>query len=273
MLQVTNKSSKNTNFLFRELQNVYRFRYVTFSFVYTTLKFRYRRSYFGFLWTVLAPMLHYIIMGLVFTMLMGDRRQDYFAYYFSGALFFALISGILTRATVAFLENEQFIKKIYVPKLTFILNAVGIELANFSLSGTSLIILGLITSYFHPSFYVVFSFIPVFLAAVGLIGIACLISTLTVYFRDFINITPVVIQASFFATPVIYDESMIPSKYSWIISVNPISYYLRAFRMPLLEQNIPSWENYAFMLSFSFIVLTIGLVTLVKFDNRIAFKL
>lgn len=256
-----------------ELRNVYKFRYVTYSFVQTSLKFRYRRSYLGFFWTVLAPMLHYIIMGLVFTMLMGNKRPDYFAYYFSGALFFALISGVLNRATIAFLVNEHFIKKIYVPKLTFVFNAVGIELVNFFLSGSSLIILGILTSYFKLSGYMFLAFIPVILAALALTGISCILSVATVYFRDFINITPVVIQAAFFATPVIYDETMIPQKYVWLIEWNPIYYYLKSFRLPLLSQTVPSWEVYVFIAAFSLFFLLAGVIVLMKYDNRIAFKL
>lgn len=256
-----------------ELKNVYKFRYVTFAFVSTSLKQKYRRSYLGFLWTVLTPMLHYLIMGLVFTVLMGNRRPDYFKYYFLGALFFAMISGVLNRSVSILIANENFIKKIYIPKLTFVLNAVGIELANFFLSASSLIFLGLIFGFFKVSPHILLSFFSVIIAAICLTGIACLFSLIAVYFRDFIGIVPVAIQAIFFTTPIIYDESMIPAKYNWLITYNPVYYFLKLFRGPLLDQTVPSIGEYAFAIIFSFLCLGIGLLTLIKFDNRIAFKL
>lgn len=257
----------------KELSNAHKFRYVTYAYINTTLRVKYRRSYLGFFWTVLAPVLHYIIIGLVFTMLMGNSRPDYFAYYFSGALFFSLISGVLNRSTNSLVANEHFIKKIYVPKLTFVLNAVGIEFANFLFSGSALIFLAILTSQFNYSFYVVFSFIPLVFAAIALVGISCVLSVGTVYFRDFVAIVPVALQATFFATPVIYDEAMVPEKFRWLMDWNPLYYFLKAFRMPLLSESLPPIETYLIMLLISVLCLFLGLVTLIKFDNRIVFKL
>lgn len=257
----------------QELRNAYRFRYVSYSFVQTNLKLKYRRSYLGFLWTVIAPMLHYFIMGLVFTLLLGRGRPGYFAYYFSGALFFAMISGVLNRSVTTFLINEHFIKKVNVPKLTYVLNSVGIELTNFFLSGTSLLILGMISGQFQFSKYSILCLVPVLLCAIALAGIACMLSVAAVYFRDLINIIPAIIQALFFATPVIYDESMIPANYSWLIHYNPLFYFLKLFREPLLSQSLPSLNIYVVSSIFSISCLVAGLFLLVRFDNKIVFRL
>ena len=256
-----------------ELKNVYKFRFVTYAYVSTNIKLRYRRSYLGFLWTVLAPMTHYLIMGFVFTMLMGRNRAGYFEYYFTGALFFSLISGILNRSITTFLINEHFIKKIYVPKLTFIVNSVGIELTNFVLSGSALVFLGVIFGRIHFTPVCLLAIIPVILGAFALAGLSCLISLATVYFRDFTNIIPAVVQAMFFATPVIYDQSMIPEQYKALIYYNPLYYILELFRNPLLSNTIPPIEYYIFAALFSLVCFVTGILVLLKFDNRIVFKL
>lgn len=256
-----------------ELFEAYRFRYVTMAFVSTNLRLRYRRSSLGFIWTVLAPMLHYILIGLVFTLIMSQRRPNYFAYYFTGALFFAMISGMLNKAPIVFIANEHFIKKIYVPKLTFVLNIVLIEVVNFFLSASSLIVLGILLGKISPSWYSFFAIIPVIYVSMALLGLTCIISVATVYFRDFIHIIPVAIQAAFFATPIVYDETMIPPEYHWIITYNPIFYFLKMFRLPLLDNQLASWQLYAGGFLFSAGILIIGLLVVKKFDNRIIFKL
>lgn len=259
--------------IIHELNEAYRFRYVTISSVQNNLKLRYRRSFLGFIWTLLAPMLHYIVIGLVFNILMGQKRPDYFVYYFSGALFFAIISGVLNRAPMIFIANEHFIKKIYVPKFTFILNGVSIELTNFLLSTTSLVIIGIAFGYFHPSYMTIFSLLAVLQIALLLTGISCFISVLTVYFRDFVHIVPVIVQALFFITPVIYDQSMIPEKYHLLLKLNPFYYYLKMFRMPLLEGTIPNYTLYIYTSLFSLLVFFLGLMIIKIFDNKIVFKL
>lgn len=270
---ITTETNSILGKIIAELKEVYRYRYVTISNVQNNLKLRYRRSILGFIWTLLAPMLHYIVIGLVFNLIMGQKRSDYFVYYFSGALFFAVITGILNRAPFVFIQNEHFLKKIYVPKLTFILNGVFIEVTNFLLSATSLILIGLAFGYFHLSFMVLFSFVAVFLVTLLLLGISCFLSILTVYFRDFTHIVPVIVQALFFITPVIYDQSMIPTHYHWLLKLNPFYYYLKLFRMPLLEGEIPSYTLYIYCFGFSLACFGLGVLIIKYFENKIVFKL
>lgn len=259
--------------IIQELKETYRFRYVVYSHIKTNLKLRYRRSFLGFIWTVLAPMLNYLVIGLVFSVLMSGRKPNYFLYYFSGAVFFGIVSGVLNKATVVFIQNEHFIKKIYVPKLVFIFNGVGVELVNFFLSATALIFLGYISGLLHLSWHVLLTIIPVLLISLFLLGVSCLLAVATVYFRDFLHIVPVVIQALFFLTPVIYDKTMIPEKYYWCLDLNPIYYYTEIFRLPLIDHIVPSIHWYIVPVLSSFIMLPVGLLVVKKFDNKIVFKL
>lgn len=256
-----------------ELKETYRFRFVTLSTIQNNLKLRYRRSILGFFWTVLAPMLHYLVIGFVFSLIMSQKKGNYFVFYFSGAIFFAIISGILNRSPMIFIQNEHFIKKIYVPKFIFILNAVSIELVNFLLSTSALILIGISLGYFSPSLAALVSFLAIPLVALFLTGLSCIISVLTVYFRDFSHIIPVVIQATFFITPVIYDETMIPTNYHFIMELNPFYYYLQLFRLPLLEGQIPNLNIYLLTTAISIVTFILGLIVIKIFDNKIVFKL
>lgn len=257
----------------KSLNEIYKYRYVTVAFVTTNLKSRYRRSVLGFLWTVLAPMAHYIIMGLVFSLLLRNQMPNYFVYYFSGAVFFAVISTTLNRAPSAFIQNEHFIKKIYLPKIIFIQNVVIYEVVNFFFSASSLLILGIAFGYLDFSFITLTSLIPILLVAIFLFGIAAILSLATVYFRDLTHIVPAVLQALFFATPIIYNKDMIPEKYHVFIDLNPFYYYLEAFRTPLLEQKLPSMALLLGLTAMSFISFISGYLLINKFDNKIVFKL
>jgi ABC-2 type transport system permease protein len=214
----------------KEFRDIYRYRYVTISYIQTNLKLRYRRSYLGFLWTVLAPILNYLVMGLVFSLIMRSHIENFFAYYFSGAVFFAVVSSILNRSTHFLIGNEHFIKKIYLPKLTFILNGTLYEFTNFALSVVALFFLGAIFQQLHFSIYAPLALIPLALILFFLIGIGSIISVATVYFRDLMHIIPVGVQSLFFLTPILYTQSMIPEKYQFLLKLNPIYYFLECFR-------------------------------------------
>ena len=134
--------------------------------------------------------------------------ENYFIYYFSGALFFSLVSSVLTRAPGLFLVNEHFIKKVAVPKLTFVLNGVAYELVTFLLSGAALVFLGLISGKMILSLSIFSSFTTLVMVFFFLMGLSCGVSIATVYFRDLSHIIPVILQALFFITPIIYTIDM-----------------------------------------------------------------
>jgi len=240
----------------KNFHEIYKFRYVTVAFVTTNLKARYRRSVLGFLWTVLAPMLHYMIMGLIFTLLLRNQIDNYFVYYFSGAIFFGVISSTLNRAPLAFIQN-----------------VVIYEIINFFLSATALLVLGMLFGYLKLSFITFASLIPIALIAIFLFGLAAIISLAAVYFRDLLHIVPAVLQATFFATPIIYNREMIPEKYQIFIDINPFYYFLDAFRAPLLRQEFPDFVVLGWLLLLSVLSFLIGYFLINKFDNKIVFKL
>lgn len=257
----------------KEILGIYKYRYVVFAYVQVFLKLRYRRSYLGFVWTVLAPMLHYIIIGVVFSILMRGNRPDYFAYYFSGAVLFSLVNGSISRSMMAFIGNEHFIKKISIPKLVYILQGVSVEFANFFLSSIALLVLGLLLGLVNLSWALIGMIYPVFLLFLLMIGIGTLLAILSVYFRDILNIVPAAMQALFFATPILYDQSMLPVQYHWIIKLNPLYYLLLLFREPLLAGGLPSFYIYLYSTLGCVSVFVIGIVLVRTFDNRIIFKL
>lgn len=265
--------NETLNAVKKELFDVYVYRYVIFSYVIGFLKLRYRRSYLGLIWTALAPSIHFIIIGLMFNLILRDSRPDFFAYYFSGAIYFSFFSGTCNRAVSAILANEHFIKKIYVPKLVYVLQCTGVELINFLLTSLILIPIGLLLGKLQLHLFTPAAFISVFLLFIFLVGLSTFLSILTVYFRDFLHILPAALQALFFISPILYDKSIIPEKHQWIFAWNPLNYYLDLFRTPLLTGTFCHFQTYLLCISLSLITFIFGLLFLVRFDNKIVFRL
>lgn len=261
--------------IYHQFSAIYRFRHVISSYVETRLKIRYRRSYLGFFWTVLAPLLHYSIIGAVFTVIMRSPIPNYFQFYILGALLFSLISGVLQRAPSLLVANEHFIKKVAVPKVTYIISGALYEATNFIFGMLSIVALGLITQQVNTSWYMLFSVFSIVLLVFFLIGISAMISILTVYFRDLDYITPVLVQIFFFLSPVIYDKSMLPAKYHMLIDYNPMSYFIYSFRNPIINQSVGQDVFQALIICsvIAFTTFFLGLWFVDKYEDKIVFKL
>ena len=147
------------------------------------------------------------------------------------------------------------------------------EFVNFLFSALTLFALGLIFSQF--SITPVLLFIPIALAIVlvFLFGIVCFLSVISVFFRDISHILPIVMQASFFSTPILYSASDIPEKYRFFLDFNPFYYFVHLFRDPVFMGQIPEARILIVATSLSILTFTIGILTLKHFDNKIVFKL
>src|SRR5689334_7480719 len=110
-----------------ELTEAWRYRAVVENFTLTALGVRYRRSVLGYFWSVLSPLLKYAIMGLVFEIIGRFNMSNYYGYMFLGSVYFGFFSTVVSEATMAFIRNVHYIKKIYVPKLVFVFNIVIYE--------------------------------------------------------------------------------------------------------------------------------------------------
>lgn len=262
-----------TESIVTEFKDAWKYRYVIQSFVSTKLKQRYRRSILGYFWTILAPFIHYAIIGFVMSHIGRSSMPNYFVYMFSGSVFFSVIAGVVNGSPMYLIANEHFIKKIYLPKIIFILNTVALEFVNFSLTTISLAVLGLLTQVIHFSFSFLYLPIPIIFGMLLLVGLGCIISIAAVYFRDLIHIFPAVMQAAFFLTPILYSLDQIPEKYHQFILLNPIYYLIECFRLPIVSGKIPPASYSIFLIISAVLIFGTGIILLKKYDNKIVFRL
>lgn len=256
-----------------EIKELYRFRWVTYSFVRSTLLLRYRRSFLGFLWSLLNPILNYIVVGMVFYLLSRGITPNYFVYMFTGSAVFNLISVTTNASPSIMLVNEPYIKKIYLPKAIFILNTILLELLNFIFSLTALMLLGLLWGKLTLSWSLISIPFVLFFILLFNFGMASLLSVTTVFFRDFVHITPIITQAVFFATPILYTMDLVPLEYRSMLEFNPFLHVVNCFREPFYSGALANPINYVVLILVSLTVFFLGIWILKKNENRIVFRL
>lgn len=261
------------NSLIKDARDIYKYRYVISSYVETNLRLRYRRSVIGFFWTIIAPLLQYIIIAYVFKYASKMTDAHFFPYFFSGSVIFSAISATLLRAPMVMITNELYIKKIYLPKTIYVLNTCLYELTNFFFSAGALFLLGLLTGSISLSLPLLSLPIAVFLLFVTLIGLSGILSIGGVYFRDLAYILPPVMQAAFFLTPIVYRIEILPERAQRLMVFNPFYHLIEIFRLPITEGRVATAFNYGAAAAFALCSLVLGYWLLKRFNNRIIFKL
>jgi ABC-type polysaccharide/polyol phosphate export permease len=237
--------------------NVFRYRELIWALALKELKIRYKRSFLGFLWALLNPMLLMLVLSVVFSTIMLQNIPHYAIFLLSVLLPWTFFSQSLSYAVESIVGNGELIKKVRVPKLVFPVAAVVSNMINLLLS---IIPLAFIVLMMRHPFHITWLYLPVPLLALTLftLGGTFFFATANVYYRDVAHILQIVLQAWFYLTPIIFSIDFFPEKYRWIFKLNPIQYILNGFRLSVYYGLLPSAPSIVISFVCAFGALLIG---------------
>lgn len=259
--------------IFFEVSETYRFRGVVTSFVSSALKMRYRRSVLGFAWSMLGPILNYLVIGLVLSHMSRFEHPRYLVYLLIGSATFNYMSASFNLGINALIGNENYIRKIYLPKLIFPLNNVLMETVNFMLTFSAILVLSPFFGGIHLGWGVLAVPFGVMFFVMFILAGAITLSVLGVYFRDLLHVLPILLQALFFLTPVVYPVSVAPPIVQTMNKFNPVAHYISWIRGPLVDDALPSPLVLSAAAALAVFSLIFSLLLLKKFDNKVVFRL
>jgi ABC-type polysaccharide/polyol phosphate export permease len=252
--------------LFRD---TYRYRELIWALALKELKIRYKRSFLGFLWALLNPLLQMIVLALVFSHIMSIPIPHYAIFLISALLPWTFFSQSLSYAADSIVGNADLIKKVRVPKLVFPVAALTSNMINFLLSLISLVFIVLVLR--HP-FYTTWLYLPVPLLALTMItlGATFFFAALNVYFRDVSHILQIILQIWFYITPIIYPIEIFGRR-QWLFKLNPLIFALNGFRMGVYRGELPSPESILASFVCGLVALIIGYTIFCKYQDQFVY--
>lgn len=256
----------------KNFDDLYKSRFVLFLFVRQFLVIRYRRTLLGYLWTLVSPLLMMSVMTLIFSSIQKIEPATFAVFLFSGMIPWICFNNMVLQSSVAFINNEALIKKIYIPKIIFPLSiSIGV-LIDSLLSFFALLLIMLCLGV-SPS--VSWIFIPVcfIFLFVFSFGISLILSVLTVFFRDLQHILAIFMQAMFFLSPILYKKGHLSGLGEWIVSWNPIVPFIDLFRVILNDGNFPPVNMIMTVMLISLFSFFMGLWILFSKQSAIVFRL
>lgn len=255
----------------QDLLGIHKHRFVLRNLVATQLKVRYQRSTLGFLWTLLNPILMLSVLAVVFSQMMRMNLAEYAVYLFSGLVPWQFFAGAVTDGSRSLITHEILVKKVDVRKLVFPLSDVLVAGVNMVFALVALFIL---FQFVGAKMHVQLILLPVglFYMALFAFGVALLLMTLVIYFRDFEHITIVLLQAFYFACPIIYPPGMV-GRFQGLLRFNPMTHLLRFFQCAIYYGDWPSPETWVGATVSAFVALAAGYVAYKRCEQDYVFRL
>ena len=249
------------------LQSLFKYRGLIKELVSRDIKKKYRRSVLGYLWSMLNPLLMMLITAMVFSNLFRFEIKNFALYLLTGQIVFTFYSESTSFAMGSILENGSLLKKVYVPKYLFPMSRIVSSAVNLCFTMPAMMAIMLFTGQ-EITINLLFCIVPLILLFVFCMGVGLFLAAFAVYFRDVFHLYGVVITALNYATPIFYPPNIVPEEYRFIIDINPLTYYLKAFRDVVYSNTIPELSLLGMCFVFSIIALSIGAYFFNKKQNN-----
>lgn len=244
----------------RYFKGIWKDRYILLSLTRSDLKMKYHRSFLGVAWSVITPLGLSIIIGCVYAVIYDISPTGFIPLLFAGLNPWLFINGCADGGTAAYTSAEGYIKQIAIHPQIFPIRCVLVSFVNFLYS---LIAFFIMYVFVNPGAFCVrmFMIIPAMIIAfTAAVGLANLVSLVTVYVRDFPPLQRLVLQGLFYVTPIIYTTEMLDSRgFSIIYKVNPLYYFIDILRSSAMG-DAPNGLNY---LVASIVALTLWAISVV----------
>jgi ABC-2 type transport system permease protein len=224
-----------------ELRQVLRYRYLILQLLRRDLLTRYKRSVLGVAWTMLNPLGMMLVLTIAFSQVFVGI-EGYSAYVLSGLMAWNLFAQSSNAAIVNLVWGGQMLKRIYIPRTSFALAAIGTGVINTLLSIIPLLIVVLLNGLPVP-WTVIFLPIPILLIAMFSLGVGLLLSSFAVYYPDVAEMYKIVLTAWMYMSAIIYPVDILPAWAGRLINLNPMYWLVKLFRSLVYVGEIPPWPD------------------------------
>lgn len=230
-------------------------------------KTKYKRSVLGYLWSFLNPLLTMVVQYIVFSTIFKSNIQNFPVYLLSAIVLFGFFTDSVGQGLTAIVANASLITKVYVPKYIYPVTKVVSCSINLFISLIPLFIVVLLTGQKITKAAMLLIF-PLFCLLVFCVGMTFILCTSMVFFRDTQYLWGIATLAWTYATPMFYPETIIPEKFRFIQTYNPMYHFIKFTRTVLIEGISPVPEEYLYCLIFAFGTLFIGALIFKKYQNK-----
>jgi lipopolysaccharide transport system permease protein len=201
------------------------------------MRSRYRNSFAGLFWVLLNPLLMYGAQSFAFHYILKVRVPNYPVFLISGLLPWLFITQSLEMSTNILVTSGKLLKSFPIHPLVCLSAQIFDNFFNFVILVLVLVIAGTAMGLF-PILNAPFLILPVAGCLTAVIGMAWILATLQIFFRDARFILTFVLNVSFFMTPIFYPENFLDEKFRWILFANPFRVLLLPFR-DLIQTPVP----------------------------------
>jgi lipopolysaccharide transport system permease protein len=248
------------------LKELWQYRDLIWMFIRRDIVTVYKQTILGPVWFVIQPILTTLTYVLIFGNIAGISTDGLpkIIFYLSGIVVWTYFADTFNATSRTFIDNTSIFGKVYFPRLAMPISKTISGMVKFAIQFAFFLVIlfffWLNGSEVHPNMYILLTpFLLLLMAGLSL-GLGIIFTSLTTKYRDLTFLIVFGVQLLMYATPVIYPSSVVPEKYRFILSANPLTSIVETFRYAFLGSGTFDPGALLYSLLFTVVTLIIGIL-------------
>jgi ABC-2 type transport system permease protein len=207
--------------------------------VVTDFKLRYQGSILGYAWSLLRPLLLFLILYIVFVrfLKLGTDIPHYPIYLLLGIVLWSFFGEMTSQSLSSVVARGDLIRKIRIPRWIIVLSSSVSTLINLALNLLVVAVFMILNhaEISHNALWFPFILVQIYLFAVG---VSLFLAAAFVKYRDISHIWEVILQALFYLTPILYPLTTITNvSFQKLLLINPMAQAIQDARNVLVTNH------------------------------------
>jgi ABC-type polysaccharide/polyol phosphate export permease len=199
---------------------------------------RYKRTALGFAWSILSPLLLYLVMNFVFSYVFSHNTPHYSVFLFSGYVQYQYFNSCTSGVMRTLVTNGSIFSKVNVEKILFVIS----ENVSYVITYFCMLLIYFLFVAMEPlpfTWKFLWLLVPVLYLILLTFAVGLIISVIYVFVRDMRYLWPVVMRILIYGSGIFYNPASFPEKIQWIFWLNPFYLSIYFFRSIVINGTVP----------------------------------
>ena len=249
------------------IRELYNYRELLKTNIKKEIRGKYKGSWLGIVWTFLNPLLQLLVYSFVFPFILRVNVEHYTIFMIVALMPWNFFTVAVQQGCGCIVANEGILKKVYFPREILPVSIVTSTLVNFFIT-CIIMFLFIIFGGVGITWHLLLFPLIVLIQYVITLALVFILSAIVVFVRDIDHFVSIVLMLAFYITPIIYTPNMLPDKYQWAITFNPMAQIIGAYRDILYYHQMPNMLSLVIVALASIIFLGVGYMIFKKLERN-----
>lgn len=249
------------------MKELYNYRELLKTNIKKDIRGKYKGSWLGVVWTFLNPLLQLLVYSFVFPFILRINVENYTIFMIVALMPWNFFTTAVQQGCGCIVANEGILKKVYFPREILPVSIVTSTLVNFLITCIIMFVF-IIFGGVGVTWHVLLFPLIILIQYIITLAFVFILSAIVVFVRDVDHFVGIVLMLAFYVTPIIYTPDMLPAKFQWAITFNPIAQLINAYRDVLYYHQLPNMTSLGIVGLVSLAALALGYMIFKKLERN-----